>query len=148
MPFTHTFCYNQANCLFNSLNPSFTLKSLQEAINGQKLFSTNARQLCVIYNPKLSQKTCLFSNLLFRHTGKGGRGASAHPVFHLEGQGEQKCPFMNIIESLLDVDMMPRRSNKLYKQAICDWKREQFCEIWAMLKDRTKLSHRGVLGPK
>ena len=47
--------------------------------------------------------------------------------------------------------MIQRKSSKLCKQAERDWKRELFVwlyEIWALLKDITKMSQRGVLGPK
>ena len=55
----------------------------------------------------------------------GQRGASAPPVLHLGSRGSKSALFEMQLNPYLDIDMIQRKSNKLYKQAKYYWKREQ-----------------------
>ena len=54
---------------------------------------------------------------------RGGEGNKRPSCLSFEGAGGADVPFLKCSRSLLDIDMIQRRANKLYKLVIYNWKR-------------------------
>ena len=57
---------------------------------------------------------------------EGAEGTKPPPAFHFGEQGSKSAFVEMQWDPVLNIDMIQRRSNKLYKQTKYDWKREQF----------------------